>query len=210
LRKLKLKLRVAKNDWKVDARDITQPLERLHEGPAIGVRACLHTKKITLTVRKDNDSSTEEEEEEEEEEKSGESEEDEDNCSVDSESDDDDTSNSRNASPSKKRARQNCNANKKSGSSKAAAKKKKSKSSSLKKRAYLNRVRKNNERASNANNGNSNTTHADNGTITPNGRNLPPSGTTDGGNSSMAGKDRPAPNQETAVPSIDPLLNTIT
>jgi hypothetical protein len=213
LRKLKLKLRVAKNDWKVDARNITQPLERLHEGPAIGVRACLHTKKITLTVRKDDDSSTEEEEEEEEEEKSGKSEEDEDNCSVDSESDDDDTSNSRNASPSKKRARQNCNANKKSGSSKAAAKKKKSKSSSLKKRAYLNQVRKNNKRASNANhanNGNSNTTHADNSTITPNGHNLPPSGTTDGGNSSMAGEDRPAPNQETAVPSIDPLLNTIT
>ncbi|PLW42692.1 hypothetical protein PCANC_07278 [Puccinia coronata f. sp. avenae] len=210
LRKLKLKLRVAKNDWKVDARDITQPLERLHKGPAIGVRACLHTKKITLTVRKDDDSSTEEEEEEEEEEKSGESEEDKDNCSVDSESDNDDTSNSRNASPFKKRARQNCNANKKSGSSKAAAKKKKSKSSSLKKRAYLNQVRKNNKRASNANNGNSNTTHADNGTITPNGRNLPPSGTTDGGNSSMAGKDRPSPNQETAVPSIDPLLNTIT
>ncbi|PLW08368.1 hypothetical protein PCANC_24167 [Puccinia coronata f. sp. avenae] len=210
LRKLKLKLRVAKNNWKVDARNITQPLERLHKGPAIGVRACLHTKKITLTVRKDDDSSTEEEEEEEEEEKSGESEEDKDNCSVDSESDDDDTSNSRNASPSKKCARQNCNANKKSGSSKAAAKKKKSKSSSLKKRAYLNRVRKNNERASNANNGNSNTTHANNGTITPNGRNLPPSGTTDGGNSSMAGEDRPAPNQETAVPSIDPLLNTIT
>ncbi|PLW49242.1 hypothetical protein PCANC_06919 [Puccinia coronata f. sp. avenae] len=213
LRKLNLKLRVAKNDWKVNACNITQPLKRLHKGPAIGVCACLHTKKITLTVRKDNDSSTEEEEEEEEEEKSGKSEEDKDNCSVDSESNNDDTSNSRNASPSKKRARQNCNANKKSGSSKAATKKKKSKLSSLKKRAYLNRVRKNNKRASNANhadNGNSNTTHADNGTITPNGRNLPPSGTTDGGNSSMAGKDRPAPNQETGVPSIDPLLNTIT
>ncbi|PLW51382.1 hypothetical protein PCASD_00359 [Puccinia coronata f. sp. avenae] len=213
LRKLNLKLRVAKNDWKVNARNITQPLKRLHKGPAIGVCACLHTKKITLTVRKDNDSSTEEEEEEEEEEKSGKSEEDKDNCSVDSESNNDDTSNSRNASPSKKRARQNCNANKKSGSSKAATKKKKSKLSSLKKRAYLNRVRKNNKRASNANhadNGNSNTTHANNGTITPNGRNLPPSGTTDGGNSSMAGKDRPAPNQETGVPSIDPLLNTIT
>ncbi|PLW57543.1 hypothetical protein PCANC_02627 [Puccinia coronata f. sp. avenae] len=190
LRKLGLKLRVAKNDWK-----------------------------ITLTVRKDDDSSTEEEEEEEEEEKSGESEEDEigggNRCNIGLPDQlNDDTSNSRNASPSKQHAHQNRNANKKSGSSwEKAAAKKKSNLSSLKKWAYLNQVRKNNKRASNtnhANNGNSNTTHANNGTITTNGRNLPPSGTTDGGNSSMAGKDRPAPNQETAVPSIDHLLNTIT
>jgi hypothetical protein len=51
LDKMKIRLHIAKNNWNICKSDVLQPLEKLHKAPAVGVLACIHTKKITLTYQ---------------------------------------------------------------------------------------------------------------------------------------------------------------
>jgi len=54
LKKLNLKLQVAENSWNISPKDLHQPLEKLREGPAKAVLACLKTKKIRITYHGDD------------------------------------------------------------------------------------------------------------------------------------------------------------
>jgi hypothetical protein len=220
LKEKKLKLCVSKNDWNIQKSDLLQPLEKLHKGPALGVLACIQTKKITLTYGEidsdssdDNDAPSDLEEEAQL-----------DNRSLNLGSGDDNTDESTNSSPSKKRARQTKNASKKKDNTstkkdstskkkshssweKAAAKKKAS--TIAKKRAHLNRVNRTSKRDGSTNRTDTgSTTRADTSNTNP----VP--GTSNGNSnmSNIAGEASTAPgrgNATEAIPTLDPFLNTL-
>ncbi|PLW29460.1 hypothetical protein PCASD_16780 [Puccinia coronata f. sp. avenae] len=190
LKEKKLKLCVSKNDWNIQKSNLLQPLEKLHKGPALGVLACIQTKKITLTYGEiDSDSSDKEAPSDLEEETQL------DNRSLNSGSGDDNTNKSTDSSPSKKRARQTKNASKKKDNTSTK------KDSTSKK--------KTSERDGSTNRTNTGSTTRANTSNTN-----PVPGTLNGNSnmSNIAGEASTAPgrgNATEAIPTLDPFLNTL-
>ncbi|PLW16024.1 hypothetical protein PCANC_18037 [Puccinia coronata f. sp. avenae] len=225
LKEKKLKLCISKNDWNIQKSDLLQPLEKLHQGPALGVLACIQTKKITLTYGEiDSDSSDDNDNDDKEAPSDLEEETQLGNRSLNSGSRDDNTDKSTNSSPSKKCARRTKNASKKKDNTstkkdstskkkshssweKAAAKKKAS--TIAKKRAHLNQVNRTSKRDGSTN-------RTDTGSTTrANTSNTNPVPGTSNGNSNMsniAGEASTAlgrGNATEAIPTLDPFLNTL-